>query len=88
MLIGRTTETSELLATLEADESQFVAVYGRRRVGKTYLIREVLANRIVFQHTGLAKGTLKDQLTEFQETLRIAGANIRRRPKNWLEAFH
>ena len=39
-MIGRKNEKEELLSALEVDESQFVAVYGRRRVGKTYLIRE------------------------------------------------
>lgn len=88
MLIGRKIEQEELLATLEADESQFVAVYGRRRVGKTYLIRETFANRLAFQHTGLAKGSLKEQLAEFQESLRLAGMKRPRRPKTWLDAFH
>ena len=73
MLIGRKTEREELLSTLEADESQFVAVYGRRRVGKTYLIRETFGYKFVFQHTGLAKGTLAEQLAEFQESLRQSG---------------
>ena len=88
MLIGRTTEMAELLATLEADESQFVAVYGRRRVGKTYLIRETFANRIAFQHTGLAKGAFKEQLAEFQQSLKDAGMNNPQRPKTWIDAFH
>ena len=88
MLIGRTIEKEELLATLQADESQFVAVYGRRRVGKTYLIRETFVNNIAFQHTGLAKGSLSEQLAEFQESLRLAGMKRPRRPKTWLDAFH
>ena len=41
MLIGRKKEREQLLSLLESDKSEFVAVYGRRRVGKTYLIREV-----------------------------------------------
>ena len=60
-MIGRETEKEELLSALEADESQFVAVYGRRRVGKTYLIRETFNYHFSFQHTGLAKGTLTEQ---------------------------
>ncbi len=88
MLIGRKTEREELLSTLEADESQFVAVYGRRRVGKTYLIRETFGCKFVFQHTGLAKGTLAEQLAEFQESLRQSGMRRPRRPKSWMDAFH
>ena len=88
MLIGRKLEKEELLATLEAEESQFVAVYGRRRVGKTFLIRETFGNCFAFQHTGLAKGTLAEQLAEFQESLRQAGMKRPHRAKTWIEAFH
>ena len=88
MMIGRKTEQEELLEVLDADESQFVAVYGRRRVGKTYLIRKTFKEHFAFQHTGLAKGTLAEQLEEFQESLRQAGMKRPRRPKTWLDAFH
>ena len=60
-MIGRTPEKQVLLNALESDKSEFVAVYGRRRVGKTYLIRETFDYRFTFQHTGLAKGRTKDQ---------------------------
>lgn len=88
IMIGRLTEKEELLATLDDTESQFVAVYGRRRVGKTYLIRETFDNKFAFQHTGVANGTLKAQLAEFQESLRLYGMEEPRCPKNWIEAFH
>ena len=88
MMIGRKNEREELLSTLEAEDSQFVAVYGRRRVGKTYLIRETFDYHFAFQHTGLAKGTLTEQLAEFQESLRQAGMKRPRRPKSWMDAFH
>jgi AAA+ ATPase superfamily predicted ATPase len=42
MVIGREVEQRQLLQALEAEESQFIAVYGRRRIGKTYLIRQTL----------------------------------------------
>jgi len=71
----------------ESDESCFVAVYGRRRVGKTYLIRESLEGKITFQHTGYYKGKLDDQLYEFGASLREHGLRDFGRPKNWLEAF-
>ena len=38
-MIGRVEEIAALKDALDSDESQFVAVYGRRRIGKTYLIR-------------------------------------------------
>ena len=87
-MIGRIVEREELLSTLQSEESQFVAVYGRRRVGKTYLIRETFGNQFTFCHTGLATGTLCEQLSEFRESLRLAGMNKVRKPQNWLDAFH
>lgn len=53
MLIGREQEKKQLLSALERDGSTFAAVYGRRRVGKTYMIREVLGEYFTFQHTGV-----------------------------------
>ena len=56
MLIGREKEQYILRQALQADRSRFVAVYGRRRVGKTFLIRETFDYTFTFQHSGLAKG--------------------------------
>ena len=46
-MVGREKEIARLNQIYDSDESEFVAVYGRRRVGKTYLVREVFANRIL-----------------------------------------
>ena len=86
MIIGRENEQRELLSLLEKEESQFCAVYGRRRVGKTYLIRETFNYRFCFQHTGVARGTLRQQLTAFRNSLVAAGMRCAI-PKNWMEAF-
>ena len=51
MLIGRKIEAKRLKNALNSRRSDFVAVYGRRRVGKTFLIKETLGNRIVFFHS-------------------------------------
>ena len=48
MLIGREQERKILEEAFRAEESRFIAVYGRRRVGKTFLIRESLKTRITF----------------------------------------
>jgi len=87
MIIGREKEQRELLELLEKDEPQFCAVYGRRRVGKTYLIRETFNYRFCFQHTGVAKGTLRQQLTAFRNSLLAAGMTKCPTPKTWIEAF-
>ena len=87
MLLGREKEQEKLLQLLDKEESQFCVVYGRRRVGKTYLIRETFAGRFAFQHTGLANAAKSDQLREFKESLRSAGMRITKTPKTWYEAF-
>ena len=56
MVIGREKEQQILLSAAQSEYSELVAVYGRRRVGKTYLIRETFGYKFTFQHTGLAKG--------------------------------
>lgn len=86
MIIGREKERRELLGLLEKEVSQFCAVYGRRRVGKTYLIRETFNYQFCFQHTGIAKGTLRQQLTAFRNSLVAAGMKCTI-PKTWIEAF-
>ena len=86
MIIGREKEQKELLNLLEKEESQFCAVYGRRRVGKTYLIRETFNYQFCFQHTGIANGTLRQQLTSFRNSLLACGMKCAI-PKNWIEAF-
>ena len=69
MLIGRENEIATLHGLMSSDESQFVAVYGRRRVGKTFLIREAYKSHFVFQHTGTYGATRRQQLSDFRESL-------------------
>ena len=57
MLIGREQEKKELLDALASDYSEFIAVYGRRRVGKTFLIRQYFKNRFAFDMTGVMEGS-------------------------------
>nr|MBQ5605162.1 AAA family ATPase [Bacteroidales bacterium] len=87
MIIGRKEEQQILHSAVQSDNSEFVAVYGRRRVGKTYLIRETFGYKFTFQHTGLAKGNTKEQLFSFAISLRDAGYDDCPIPKSWLEAF-
>ena len=88
MFIGREKEQRRLLQALDTDNSEFIAVYGRRRVGKTYLIRETYGKNLVFQHTGLVSGNMKRQLKEFCMSLASAGFNGKCIAKDWYEAFH
>ncbi len=87
MLIGRKNEQQTLLDALKSDESEFIAVYGRRRVGKTYLIRETFNYHFAFEHSGLLDAPLAEQLEEFMESLYSAGMPESECPKSWREAF-
>ena len=88
MLVGREQEKQELLDLLESEQSEFVAMYGRRRVGKTYLVRETFRNHFAFQHTGILDAPLREQLAEFRQSLQSAGYRKCPEPANWHEAFH
>ena len=68
-LIGRKKELKQLHGYLNSHKSEFVAVYGRRRVGKTFLIRKAYNNQFVFHLTGLANASRKHQLIEFHALL-------------------
>lgn len=87
MIIGRKSEQKELLDAAKSEYSKFVAVYGRRRVGKTFLIRETFNYTFTFQHTGLAHGKLKDQLLSFRASLQNASGKKYVQFKSWYEAF-
>lgn len=88
MLVSRIREKTILLDALTQKDAQFIAVYGRRRVGKTYLIRECLEDRFVFAHAGVYKGDYDEQLTAFSQSLSDYGLVDFEKPKNWMEAFH
>lgn len=87
MLIGRFEEQKVLKDAAESEYSEFVAVYGRRRVGKTFLVRETFNYEFTFQHTGLANSNMSEQLFEFRNSLVMAGHADCKLPKNWNEAF-
>lgn len=69
------------------NQSSFIAVYGRRRIGKTYLIRETFDYRFTFQHSGINSSNSSDQLTAFYNSIIRQGLPSCKRPKNWFEAF-
>ena len=88
MLIGRDREKKELLGLMSSPQSEFVAVYGRRRVGKTFLVRETFDYHFAFQHTGMLDAPLKEQLKEFRQSLYNVGMPKRAMPASWGDAFH
>ena len=68
-IAGRKNEIALLQSILEDDESSFLAVYGRRRIGKTYLIRQVYENDIVFDCSGVLEEDMSQQLENFWRAL-------------------
>ena len=76
-----------MLDAFESEDSEFVAVYGRRRVGKTYLIRETFDYKFTFQHSGLANSTRAKQLKAWRSSLGEYGFKVKRNPTNWMDAF-
>jgi len=88
-LIGRLEEAALLKSLLNKNEPEFVAVYGRRRIGKTYLVRQIYADRIVFECSGLHQKDMAQQLENFWLTLneynKIEKPSLP--PKTWLQAF-
>ena len=92
-MIGRTSETDILNKLYLSGNAELVAVYGRRRVGKTFLVDETFSGRITFRHAGLspsdenARGLLQAQLNHFYNSLVIHGMEPCDKPSNWLDAF-
>lgn len=88
MLIGRKEEKNELRDALAKDVAQFIAVYGRRRVGKTFLIREAYGNDFCFQFTGAAHTSTKKQLARFRLELKAQGlTDVMPVISSWMYAF-
>ena len=87
MLIGRKEELTKLKEAYESGYSEFIAVYGRRRVGKTFLIREAFNYNFTFSHTGISQKNTRAQLKEFHQSLKRHGAENSPVPVNWQEAF-
>lgn len=86
-LIGRTRELHLLDQCCESGKPEFVAVYGRRRVGKTFLVRKYFGNRFSFYATGIADQNMRAQLKAFNLSLIEHGASERSTPSDWFEAF-
>lgn len=87
-LIGRIPEIKKLEKLMQSSKSEFLAVYGRRRVGKTFLIRSFFDKKFDFYATGLAKGNTQQQLTNFTVFINHAFAEEHPTPSNWFAAFN
>ncbi|MDR3366570.1 MAG: AAA family ATPase [Prevotellaceae bacterium] len=86
-MIGRKEEQRYLQRFTESKQSEFVVVYGRRRVGKTFLVREYFGNRFTFYHSGLANTEMHLQLRNFCSSLNKYGKISYPEVATWLETF-
>ena len=86
-MIGREIEVEKLRELLRSENSEFAAIYGRRRIGKTYLVNEAFGARYAFHHAGLKEGGLRQQLNQFRLSLRQQGHDGCPALKDWQEAF-
>lgn len=86
-IVGRQKEVALLREIVESPRPEFVAVYGRRRIGKTYLIDNFFGEHYDFYMTGIYEGTRKEQLMNFAHQLSNYSKTELRVPKDWMEAF-
>lgn len=87
IIIGRKEEQALFKNYLDSSKAELIAVYGRRRVGKTYLIKSYFKEKFDFALSGLYNVTKTVQLTQFQKKLEEYSGNAVKRPKDWFEAF-
>lgn len=85
-IIGRKEEKQVLQTIFESHRSEFIAVCGRRRVGKTFLIKEFFGQHIVFQTSGLANSSMTAQTSAFSHELAAKGMTIGR-SSSWMDLF-
>ena len=88
-VIGRSAEKNKMRTLLKSSEAEFLAVYGRRRVGKTFLIQQMYREHIVFEFTGTYKVRMRTQLHNFYNAFAVSFRDRIQQdvPKDWFEAF-
>jgi uncharacterized protein len=88
-MIGRLNERKRLRDLLETNESELVAIMGRRRVGKTFLVKNVYQEELVFHITGIQQAKRKVQLENFVEARNTFFKKSKSldSPQNWFQAF-
>ncbi|MBR4392365.1 MAG: ATP-binding protein [Bacteroidales bacterium] len=88
VMVGRKNEIEHLETIMKSREAEFVVVYGRRRVGKTFLVNTFFNDHYAFKLTGLAKNSKREQLANFTASLNRYGDGRKfTKPRTWYEAF-
>ncbi|MBR1791967.1 MAG: ATP-binding protein [Bacteroidaceae bacterium] len=86
-IIGREHEQRLIKEYYDTPKAELIAVYGRRRVGKTYLIRQCFDDRFDFRFTGLFGTPRSTQLSLFKKELERYSGKRWNKPQNWYDAF-
>lgn len=85
-IIGRHQEIALLEQYFHSGKAEFIAMYGRRRIGKTFLIRHLFKNRFAFDLTGVLEGNKAEQMTAFHMAMKLYGYKGKKN-QTWLDAF-
>lgn len=86
-LVGRTSESEKLQEYFDSGKSEFIALYGRRRVGKTFLIRSFFKDKFDFYATGVIDGSRRTEMETFHTALQRYGYKGKK-ATSWIEAFN
>jgi len=92
-MIGRKKEINELNTLYFSNKTEFVAIYGRRRIGKTFLVSEVFKDKFTFKTSGVSpiekdeKTLLQTQLHQFAKSLKKYGSSDDIKINDWFDAF-
>lgn len=86
-IIGRHYELEQLQEMSQTPESEIAIVYGRRRVGKTFLVKECFRGKFDFVVAGIHNKPSDVQLQTFSNALSEYSGETRNIPKDWYEAF-
>ncbi len=88
IILGRDKEILEFEEAMQSEKSEFIAITGRRRIGKTYLVNQYFKNEICFYLTGIQNQPTATQLAAFSEELKKRTKKKIAPPNSWLEAMH
>ncbi len=86
-IVGRKKELDTIEQCVLSGRPEFMVVYGRRRVGKTFLVKEFFNNSFAFYSTGVMDEKTHGQLRAFNEALIAYGSDEKTIPEDWFEAF-